>query len=249
MAAIVLPVSCSTPAKVDYLLDLEYNTVYEAKPAPELRLKVDDEISIQVYSSDPDLSAPFNTGVGVTAGGGLDAASLSSRYVVDSRGNIDFPVLGEIPVVGKTLSEVRRDIADRITRRGFIQDPVVKVELDNFTITVLGNIGQSVMKVEGNSINILQVIANAGGVDGNVSKIRDVMVVRTVDGKRQAYPLNLQTKDLFDSPVFYLQQNDVVYVKSRGAKLSNGGNTFLQVFSPIVNTLSTIAYILLWITR
>ena len=245
---VVLPAACATPARTNYLRDFGYDEVLEAKPAPELKLKVGDEVSIQVFSVDPDLSAPFNAGAGLAAGGSVEA-SLSSDYLVDARGNIDFPVLGELHVEGKTLAEVKKQIAGEITRRGYIQEPVVKVDLQNFTITVLGNTSQSVMDVEGNSINILQLVAKAGGIAGETADIRDVMVIRTENGKRKAYSVNLQKKELFDSPVFYLQQNDVVYIKPRGARLTSDGDLFLKWFSPIVSSLSTISYLLLWLSR
>lgn len=240
LAMVLLPAACSTPAMTGYLRDLDYEEVLAAKPAPELKLKVEDVVAIQVYSVDPDLSAPFN--------GGLEE-SLSSNYLVDSRGNIDFPVLGEIPVEGKTLAQVRREIAAEIARRGYIREPVVKAELTNFTITIIGNAGPTVMGVPGNSINILQALATVGGIEAETSKIKDIMVVRTVAGERKAYTLDLQTKAMFDSPVFYLQQNDIVYVKPRGVQLSNGGDLFLKIFSPAVSAASAIAYMLLWSTR
>jgi len=245
---VVLPVSCTTPARIGYLRDLEYNTEYAARPAPELKLKVDDQIAIQVYSVDPELSAPFNTGAGLTTGSGIEA-SMSSSYTVDGEGNIDFPVLGNIYVEGKTLAEVRKIIADEIARRGYIREPVVKASLENFTITILGQTGQSVMPVKGNSINILQVIAEAGGIAAETAKINDIMVVRTENGERKAYTLNLQTKNLYESPVFYLQQNDLVYVKPRGLRMSNAGDLFLKIFSPAISAVSAIAYMLLWSSR
>ena len=248
LAMVVLPVSCTTPARIGYLRDLEYNTEYAARPAPELKLKVDDQIAIQVYSVDPELSAPFNTGAGLTTGSGIEA-SMSSSYTVDGEGNIDFPVLGDIHVEGKTLAEVRKIIADEIARRGYIREPVVKASLENFTITILGQTGQSVMPVKGNSINILQVIAEAGGIAAETAKINDIMVVRTENGERKAYTLDLQTKDLYESPVFYLQQNDLVYVKPRGLRMSNAGDLFLKIFSPAVSAVSALAYMLLWSSR
>jgi polysaccharide export outer membrane protein len=75
------------------------------------------------------------------------------------------------------------------------------------------------------------------------------MVIRTVDGKREAFRVDLQTKKLYDSPVFYLQQNDIIYVKPRGLKLSNGGDLFLKILSPTISAVSAIAYMLLWSSR
>ena len=238
----VLLAACSTPAKLGYLRDLEYNVPFDARPAPELRLKVDDRISIQVFSDQVELAAPFNAaGVQIE---GDNGSLLSSTYGVDARGNIDFPILGQLHVEGQTLDEVEKKIATEIVQRGYIKEPVVKAELENFTVTVIGEMGAQIIPVEGNTITILQVLAQINSTDTESSKIPDVMIVRTENGKREAYTINLQTKELYNSPVFYLQQNDLVYVKPRGVKLSNGGDLFLKYFTPAVTALSSVLYII-----
>ena len=243
----VLLAACSSPGKLSYLRDLEYNVPFDARPAPELRLKVDDRISIQVFCEQMELAAPFNSaGVQIESEGG---SMLSTTYGVDARGNIDFPVLGELHVEGKTLNEVQKEISTEITSRGYIKEPVIKAELENFTITVIGQMGPSIIPVEGNSINILQVLAQINSTDTEGAKIPDVAVVRTENGQRKAYSINLQSKALYDSPVFYLQQNDLVYVKPRGIKLSNGGDLFLKFFSPAISAISTVAYVVLLLNR
>lgn len=238
--------ACSTPAKTTFLRDLDYNIPEVAQPAPELRLKVDDRISIQVFCDQMELAAPFNA-AGVQLEG--EASSmLSATYGVDARGNIDFPILGELHVEGKTLNEVQKEISAEIMRRGYIKDPVVKAELENFTVTVIGQLGQKILPVEGNSLNLIQLLAQLTN-DLELAKIPDVMVIRTENGMRQAYQVDFQTKELYNSPVFYLQQNDVIYVKPRGIKLSNGGDLFLKFFTPTLSALSSILYIVALMNR
>ena len=242
----VLLAACSTPKKISYLRDLEYNVPFDARPAPELRLKVDDRISIQVFCEQPELAAPFNAaGVQIESEGGT---LLSTTYGVDARGNIDFPILGELHVEGKTLNEVQKEIADEITRRGYIKDPVVKAELENFTVTIIGQLGQQILPVEGRSLNMIQLLAQLSG-DLETAKIPDVTVIRTENGMRQAYQVDFQTKELYNSPVFYLQQNDVIYVKPRGVQLSSGGDVFLKFFAPALSGLSSILYIVALMNR
>jgi len=242
----VLLAACSTPRKISYLRDLEYNVPEVARPAPELRLKVDDRISIQVFCEQPELAAPFNAaGVQIESEGG---SLLSSTYGVDARGNIDFPILGELHVEGKTLNEVQKEIAAEITRRGYIKDPVVKAELENFTVVVIGQMGQQILPVEGNSLNLIQLLAQLTG-ELETAKIPDVTIIRTENGIRQAYQVNFQTKELYNSPVFYLQQNDVIYVKPRGVKLSSGGDVFLSFLTPTLSALSSILYIVALMNR
>lgn len=237
----VLLVACSTPRKLSYLRDLEYNVPFDARPAPELRLKVDDRISIQVFCDQPELAAPFNAaGVQIESEGGT---LLSTTYGVDARGNIDFPILGELHVEGKTLNEVQKEISAEITRRGYIKEPVVKAELENFSVVVIGQMGQKIIPVEGSSMDLIQLLAQLSG-DLEFAKIPDVTVIRTENGLREAYQVNFQTKELYNSPVFYLQQNDVIYVRPRGAKLSSGGDVFLKFFTPAISSLSSILYII-----
>lgn len=243
----VLLAACSTPGKISYLRDLEYNVPEVARPAPELRLKVEDRISIQVFSEQMELAAPFNA-AGVQIEG--EASSLlSATYGVDARGNIDFPILGEIHVEGKTLNEVQKEIAAEITRRGYIKEPVVKAELENFTVTVIGQMGQMILPVEGSSLNLIQLLAQLSGTELETAKIPDVMVIRTENGIRQAYQVDFQTKELYNSPVFYLQQNDVIYVKPRGVQLSNGGDVFLKFFTPALSALTSVLYIVALMNR
>ena len=242
-ALLLLPTACNTPAHISYLRDLEYNIPYESITAPELKLKVDDRISIQVFSINAELAAPFNTGAGLTDG--VQDSPLTSTYGVDARGDIEFPVLGTLHVEGMTLKQVQNLIADAIKQKGYIKDPVVKAELTNFTVTVLGETGQSVMAIEGQRINILELIARSGGAT-EYSKLPDVMVVRSNGDERTAYSINLQSKDLYLSPVFYLEQNDLVYVKPRGLRLSTDGDLFIKILTPTISAISAVAYMLLW---
>ena len=238
---LVLLASCTTPSRITYLRDMEYNKAYAATKAPELRLHPEDKISIQVLSTDPALAAPFNASSGAEEGMG------AAHYTLDKDGNIDFPVLGVMHIEGMTVKEVKDEISNRIIKLGYIREPIVKVELSNFQITVLGENNNSIINVEGESINLLQVIARTSYV-GDRAKVNDVMVIRTVDGQREAYTVNLQTKDLFDSPVFYLQQNDIVYVKPRGLRTNMNLQAVMSGISPLFSITSILSTLLLWAT-
>ena len=216
IAGAALMASCSSPATLGYLRDMEYGVSYPAAPAPDLKVQPDDNLQIQVYSTiDAELAAPFNMGLG-TASLGSSSATI---YTVSKKGEIVFPVLGTISVQGMALEEIRDMIAGKINASGYMKDPIVKVSLQKFRVTVLGETGKSVMDITDNSFNLLQLIARSGGTT-SASKISDVMVIRTENGERKAYSVNLQSKELFDSPVFYLQQNDIVYMKPRGLQMS-----------------------------
>lgn len=237
--ALLAMLSCTTARQMSYLMDMAYNTDYPASPAPELVIQPDDLLGITVTSSTPELAAPFNL---------FSEGKSGLKYVVDRNGNIEFPVLGTINVWGATLSQIRNGIADGIRANGFIKDPIVTVTLENFSITVIGSAGNTTIPVKGNSINILQVLASAGTIS-NRSDISDVMVIRTENGIRRSYSLDLQSKDLFESPVFYLKQNDVVYIKPKGVSLSASGQTTMTFITAGLSLMSIIVNALLWSSR
>ena len=222
LGGLLMLASCATPATLGYLRDMEYDVNYQARKAPELKLQSEDVLNIKVMSSDPELAAPFNSWTGT--GGG----ELLTTYTVDNKGEIDFPVLGSLHVEGKTIDEVKDEISSKITSMGYIKEPIVMATLENFRVTVIGEVNQ-IIQAEGESLNLLQAVAQMT-IPRESSKINDVMVIRTQDGIRRAYQVNLQTKDLYDSPVYYLQQNDVIYVKPKGIRVSQTGSTLRDVF-------------------
>ena len=239
-AITLLTVSCAGPSKMGYLKDMEDGTVYPASPAPEIKLQTGDRISIRVMTNEPELALPFSDATASATSGG------AGLYTIDSNGDIDFPVLGRLSVVGRTLEDVRDEITSKIQTKGYIKEPLVKVALDNFTVTVIGQTGQTVMKVENNSINLFEVVANSD-LAPSESNIKKVMVVRTEEGKRYSYTVNLQTKDVFDSPAYYLRQNDIVYFKPKGVQLSPTGETALKIFSSTFSFITTIGYMSWWL--
>lgn len=230
--------SCSTAKDLTYLLDMQYNKEYPASPAPELIVQPDDVLSITVTCSTPELAAPFNL---------FSEGTTGLKYPVDREGNIEFPVLGTIKVWGATLSQIKNGIAAGIRDNGFIKDPIVQVSLDNFAVTFIGSGGNRVIPVNNNSINLLQVLAMTGDVSRN--NIKDLMVIRTENGVRRSYSVDLQSQDLFYSPVFYLKQNDVVYVKPKGTNLSASGQTVMTFVTAGLSFVSIIVNTILWTRR
>jgi len=231
-------ISCATPKKIGYLTDLDYDKYYPAQTAPEFMVQKGDVLTLNVSSEDPRLSAPFS---GSATGEGTQGISCT----VDKDGNIDFPVLGKIYVEGKSLAQVKETVASRISSSGYIKEPIVSVGLENFVITVLGRWGNQIIRVDGESINIFQVVAKAGGTT-ETSKINDLTVIRTEAGQHHAYSVNLQSTDIFNSPVFFLKQNDIVYMKPRGFTVSQTGQTMISLVNIGVSMGSMIATILLW---
>ncbi len=240
-ATVLLLSGCATPANLTLLKDMDYDHPYGAPPVPELKIQRGDRLSVQVLSENPLLAAPFTD----EAASAERASAGADGYAVDMQGAIEFPVLGRVAVEGLTLRECEQLIARQIRERGYIREPVVKASLENFSITVLGSTGNSVIPVTEDSINLLQVLARSGGVD-YTAQIRDVMVVRTEGGTQMAYSVDLQSRSLFDSPAFYLKQNDIVYVKPKGSSLNKTGETILSFVQSTLSLGWILSNVILW---
>lgn len=211
--------SCSPQKYLTYLQDMEYGVPYEVQPMQEIRLQPGDQLSIIVSCKQPELAIPFNImngSVSLDAAGSTTATSFARdndfRYTVDQGGCINFPLLGDLMVQGMTVAEVEDFVERRIREENYISDPIVTANFKNFQITVIGVAGSGNYTIEKDRLNLVEALAMIGNIP-NTALIDDIMVIRNQDGFRTAYSVNLKTKDLFDSPVYYLQQNDVIYIK------------------------------------
>ena len=219
-SALVSLASCSTQKYLTYLQDMEYGVPYEVEqPMQEIHLQPGDQLSITVSCKQPELALPFNImsgsisqdGTGSTTGTSF-ARDNDFRYTVDQEGYINFPLLGPLMIQGMTIEEVEDFIERRIREENYISDPIVTANFKNFQITVRGLAGSGNYTINKDRLNLLEAIAMLGNIP-NTAMIDDIMVIRNQDGFRTAYQVNLKTKDLFNSPVYYLQQNDIIYIK------------------------------------
>ena len=242
----LLVASCGTQKNITYLQDMEYGVPYDVLPMQEIHLQPGDQISVVVNCKQPELAIPFNIlnsslySDGMSTNSSTYARDNDFRYTVDQNGCINFPLLGDLLVQGMTIEEVEDFIERRIKEESYISDPIVTATFKNFQITVLGMAGSGNYTINKDRLNILEAIAMIGTIP-NTALIDDIMVIRNQDGFRTAYSVNLKTKDLFESPVYYLQQNDIIYVKpskyasdgryERVTRVANTGLNFLNLIS------------------
>ena len=244
--------SCGAAKRLGYLQDMETDVAYDMPLQPEAIIAKGDKMSITVYCSTPALAAPFNLSTGIstvdpaTSNIGTEiVAAADNSYEVDNSGQINFPVLGKISVEGKTLSWLKEYLEEELISRKYIKDPVVTVGFTNFRYTIIGEVSSGVHYEPSGKINIIDALANAG--EPNESALRnDIRVVRTVDGQRKMYSIDLTSKDCFYSPVFYLQQNDLVYVKPRKDKHDAKVNNTISVVTTVTSLLATLLNTFLW---
>ena len=204
------------------------------------KFKVDDLVSIYVSSLDPEATLPFNVSRGareIAPGVGLGSSSRAEQvdYLVDQDGMIDFPVIGKIKISGLSPDELRNMLRDLLS--DYLKDPIINIRLRNFKVTVLGEVTRpGTYPVNSEQITIMEALGFAG--DMSLRAVRDnVLVIRTFGGTKVYTRIDLTSTELTKSPVYYLTQNDVVYVEpnKQGMKEST-----LDPLLPVYLTLFTL---------
>lgn len=219
-AMALLLVSCGGARKFVYLSDMAPGERYDVNLESATIIHPNDRLDIKVSCKNPELAVPFNAQMGsyqISADGSVNSAGMevNAGYRVDDEGNIVFPVLGKINVGGKTLKEVSETIETMIEEGSYIKSPEVTIEFLNFKYTVLGAVnGKGTYTVDGDKVTIIEAIAKAGDLAKN-ARLDRIAVIRMVDGKQEIYYNDIRTADIFKSPTYFLQQNDIVYVEPK----------------------------------
>ena len=232
---VLAAVSCSTPKEISYFQDLQPGVTELAITDPvEIKVRPKDKLSILVNAQDPKLTNMFNLPIvsqqiGQESTGSSGTSRGVSGYTVDSFGDINFPVLGKIRVEGMTREQIADYLTKQLKEQELIKDPVVTVEFMNLGVSVLGEVNKpGRISINRDNMTILDALSEAGDLT-IFGKREKVLVLRQEDGKQRVYGVNLCSADhIYTSPVYYLQQNDVVYVipndtKSRQSTVN--GNT------------------------
>lgn len=243
--------SCGTYKRLAYLQDMSPLETYDITQKANPRIAVGDELTIKVSSSFPQLIAPFNVSSAITTFDketkveSFKNVKEDITYKVDADGKIDFPVLGSIYVEGMTPEDLENLIEEAIKDKNYVSDPSVKVTFFNFTYYTLGEINNGAHKAPSGEVNVLQAIAMAGDMTEDAQR-DNVWVIRTTGDTRKVYTLNMKSRSLFDSPAFYLQQDDVIYVAPKDTKQDAAISNVSTFTTTVLSILSTIGTLLLW---
>lgn len=246
---IMLLGSCAAQKEVVYIQDTASQQQQNVGRPYQVKITKDDLLAIFVTSKDPELAAPFNMPVvSVQISGQTVGQQRSIGYLVNEQGEIDFPILGRIKVAGMTSLQLTEYIKNRLVQDDIIRDPVVTVQFLNYKVSVLGEVSRpGSFDMKSNRMTILEALSFAG--DLTIYGRRDnVTVIREEDGVTTTYKVDLRSSDIFKSPVYYLQQNDVVYVepnKVRSGQSKINQNNSASVWLSTLNILATIASILI----
>lgn len=207
-------------------------------------IKPDDLLQINITALDTKAVIPFNLPVVSYSNGSNNAFGLAQQqtYLVDTNGEIDFPVLGKLKIGGLNRNELINFLTEKIDP-DYVKNPNINVRISNYKVTVLGDVRlPGTYPIPNERITILEALGLAG--DLNISAQRDnILVQREENGQKIEYRVNLLSKNIFTSPVYYLQQNDVVYVEQNYARIqsaSSNSNTslFISMTSLLIGVLT-----------
>lgn len=253
--SVLLLGSCSTPKHISYFQDLRPGESEISFVAPmEIVIRPKDKLSILVNSQDMRLTNLFNLPI-VSQQVGQEISTGTNRgmsgYTVDSKGDINFPVLGKIHIQGMTREEVASYIKQELQSHDLVKDPVVTVEFMNLTFSVMGEVNHpGRYNIDKDHVTILDALSQAGDLT-IYGKRERVLVLRYEGGKQRVYGVNLCSGDhIYSSPVYYLQQNDVVYVEpndTRARQSTVNGNTVRSTsfWISLASLLTSIAILII----
>lgn len=250
---VILFSACNSTKEVVYLQDVVPLKQQDIERKYEVFIHEDDLLSIMVNSKDPELALPFNMPL-VTYQIGSESPGQQRvlGYLVDTNGDIDFPILGKMHVAGLSRLELRDLIKKKLISGDYIKDPVVTVQFLNYKVSVMGEVARpGSFTITGDRITLLEALSMAG--DLTIYGRRDrVAVIREENGKRTILFHDLRSSEIFTSPCYYLQQNDIVYVEPNKAKAGQrdiNQNNSVSVWLSAVSVLAAVASLLVTVFK
>jgi len=244
ISLILVIFSCKGPKDIVYFQESENLEEITSSHHFRATYKPHDVISIKVSAPDADTAIPFNAGtVSLSSeNGALTNEATSSTmpsYLIDANGMIEFPVIGELKIAGLSSVEVKDLIKSKL--KEYINDPIVSVQLENFKITILGEVNSpGTLNIENERITVIEALGFAGDL-GIQGKRTNITVIREENNTQTIHKIDLTSKDVFNSPVYYLAQNDIVYVEPNESKAkSSKNNNWPRVLTSITSVLGII---------
>jgi polysaccharide export outer membrane protein len=219
LSIILLASSCSPTRNLAYFSDLQEQEIYKETIGNSTGpiIQEDDLLSITVNSLNPEANSLFNRGTMQQAGTVTDFSISRPNnihqegYLVDKDGYIEYPVIGKLKLAGLTKEEAKNCLVSELQE--YLKDPIVNIRYLNYKISVIGEVNRpSTFTIPSERINLLEALGMAGDMTA-FGKRENVLIIREDRGVRTMTRVNLNSKELLNSPFFYLKQNDVVYVE------------------------------------
>ena len=222
--------SCRSYREIPYFQDVKRSGITDEQinNFSPLTIQPNDIIGVNVISSNTEASTTFNYNA---------SNNPNTGYVVNQKGEVKLPLIGVVKVAGLSTEELRTQLQRSLLT--YLREPVVNVRILNFKISVLGDVQRpDVYQVANERITLPEALSLAG--DLNITGKREILLVREINGKREYVPIDLKSKNLFNSPYYYLKNNDMIYVDPHKTKLAVAENA---KFSAVLSALTIVAII------
>lgn len=223
----------------------------EIKNTFSIKIQSGDILSVLVSSLSPEASSMFNPHNTMVAGVAVtqpqpNAPSAAMGYLVDDEGFINLPLVGKLKVKDLTTIEAKALITEKLDK--FLQQPTVNLRISNFKVSVLGEVNKpSVYTVPNEKISLPEALSLAGDLT-IYGKRQNILIIRETNGKREFARIDLRKRDFFNSPFYYLQPNDIVYVEPTKGRITSSDRT-IQLAPIIISGLTLLTLIISNLTR
>ncbi len=240
---LLISTACTSQKKLTYFQNITSETAHDINAqfltAHEPNIVVGDMLVITVSGMDPEAVAPFNMPVVSYASPGTDqiyqTPSLQS-YLVDTQGEVNFPILGKIKLAGLTKSEAITTISQQLTP--FLKDAIVSIRFLNYKVTVMGEVARpGQYTINNERVTILDALGMAGDLTP-YGKRDNILVTREINGKLEFARINLNSDEIFTSPYYYLQQNDIIYIEPNSVRAVASQN--INLYLSMITTLGSL---------
>ncbi len=242
---------CTLTKHLTYFQNIDTVNLAKGEMRPKIKIKPNDELTINVTSITPEAAAPFNfnaSSVNTTAN--MGATGSIYTYIVDKDGMINFPVLGKIHVQGKTRPELEDYIAEQIQPYFTASEkPVVKVRISNFKVTVLGAIGTRVLTVQNERMSIIEAIAQCGDLNIYGKRPNILLIRENEKGEKMQARFNINDANILNSPYYFLEQNDIIYVEPHKMQARSADVNSYTFWAPLTSVVFSLATMVVAITK
>ncbi|PZU86782.1 MAG: sugar transporter [Chryseobacterium sp.] len=247
--------SCKVKEDIDYMKNIEQTAIQTSIQTSTFTIQPGDQLMILVTAKDNDVTKPFNKNYSSSETSQFSLSStnlpiqgqttvVGPTYLVDSKGNIQYPIIGELNTSGKTIEQFREILKESLKQ--YIKEPGVNIRNTNFKVTVLGEVAKTgtYLIPDGQSMTILGILGMAGDLT-IYGQRKNVLVIRNIDGATTKQYIDLTNAELLNSPYYYVKQNDVIYVSPNNTRKNSSAygpqaGIFISIASVLVGLLALL---------
>ena len=244
MAITVLFGSCGSSKKIVYFQGADTADLSRSRWLYDARIMPKDLINIRVNTSDQDAAKPFN--LNLNEGTTANQQGRIYGYLVDNNGNINFPMVGSLHVEGLTTRECENLILSKV--RPYMaanENPIVTVRLASYHVTIIGETGSRIVPVSTEKMSIVEAIASAGDLTMYGRRDNILLIREDKTGQKSTHRLDISSAEILNSPYYYLQQNDIIYIEPNKSRISrqtlNNNTWFLSTITSVIS-FGTLLY-------